>query len=390
MVYDENDINKAWGWLTGIRPAKLMSKILTEGYEGADALARMRELYEVSEERAEICLAVAKAGAKVTINTNDAAVYIGIPFCPSRCSYCSFVSSWVGKTGKLMKPFLETLEYELEQTARTIKTLNLNIIAVYIGGGTPTALTLPLFRRMLEAVKHHIPFESVREYTVEAGRPDTITAENTAAMLEHGVDRISVNPQSMNAETLARIGREHSVEDVCKAFKLARQFKSVNMDVIAGLPGETAGDFEYSLSRVMALQPENITVHTLSRKKGSDLSGAAEVSSEYVTVMIEYSLEALAQAGYSPYYLYRQKFMAGDFENIGWSKSGHDGLYNIIMMDEKASVLALGGGGVTRLVNQRTNFIDRAYNVKYPSEYIYSQEKIDRNQQIVIKFYENA
>lgn len=379
-----------WGWLTGIRPAKLMSKLLSEGLDDAQALAQMQALYEVSPERAEICLKVAKAGAKVTPQPNDIAIYIGVPFCPSRCVYCSFVSSAVGKTGKLMKPFIETLEYELSKTAQTIKALELNVIAVYIGGGTPTALPLPLFQQMLEITAKYISFAQVAEYTVEAGRADTITPENIALMKQFGVNRISVNPQSMNARTLELIGREHTVEDVCKAFDLASSINTVNMDVIAGLPGENAGDFEHTLSSIIALQPQNITVHTMARKKGSSLSGYDGEASQDISDMIDYSLKALTQAGFSPYYLYRQKFMEGDFENIGWSTDTHDSLYNIIMMEEKISVLALGGGGVTRLVHPKTRYIDRAYNQKYAAEYNNSQLKIDSKQQFVIDFYINA
>jgi oxygen-independent coproporphyrinogen-3 oxidase len=241
---------------------------------------------------------------------------------------------------------------------------------------------------MLEAVKSYIQFDGVKEYTIEAGRPDTITPENIEIMKNFGVNRISVNPQSMNAPTLERIGRRHSVDEVYKAFELTSGFKSVNTDIIAGLPGESAEDFEHTLSSVIQLSPHNITVHTLSRKKGSDMSStAAKPPCGSVSDMIEHSLAVLPKSDYSPYYLYRQKFMSGDFENIGWSKPGHDCLYNIIMMEEKISVLALGGGGVTRLVHPDTRFIDRAYNQKYAAEYVNSKLKIDNNQQFVINFY---
>ncbi|MCL2080959.1 MAG: coproporphyrinogen dehydrogenase HemZ [Oscillospiraceae bacterium] len=379
----------AWGWLTGIRPAKLMTALLNGGLDGEEAQEEMRRLYGVSPERAELCLAVAKAGLRVKLGPEDTAIYIGVPFCPTRCAYCSFVSAAAGRSGKYMEPFVSALEYELEQTAQTIKTLGLRVKAVYIGGGTPTALPLELFKRMLGAVGRHIPFGDVEEYTIEAGRADTITPENTAVMREYGADRISVNPQSMNEKTLELIGRRHGVGEVYRAFELTKGFGAVNMDVIAGLPGENAGDFEQTLSSVIALQPENITVHTLSRKRGSDMSGDSAPPEEHVSEMIEHSLKALPRAGYGPYYLYRQKFMAGDFENIGWSADGHDCLYNIIMMEEKVSVLALGGGGVTRLVHPDTRFIDRAYNQKYASEYNNSQAKIDKKQQFVISFYQS-
>jgi len=398
------DSNRTWGWLTGIRPAKLMTALLNEGLDDTQALAQMQELYEVSSERAAICLSVARAGLNIQLKPEDIAIYIGVPFCPSRCVYCSFVNVSVEKSGRMMEPFVETLEYELSKTAETIKKLGLRVKAVYIGGGTPTALTLPLFKRMLSALKHYISFDSVDEYTVEAGRADTITPENISIMQEFGVSRISVNPQSMNPQTLERIGRRHGVEEVYKAFELASGFKSVNMDIIAGLPGESAVDFEHTLSSITALRPENITVHTLSRKKGSDMSGEAAApgrwpagqrrlrtqdKEDHLSEMIEHSLTALREVGYSPYYLYRQKFMAGDFENIGWSRDGQDCLYNIIMMEEKVSVLALGGGGVTRLVHPKTHFIDRAYNQKYASEYNNSQLKIDNIQQFVIRFYQS-
>lgn len=376
-----------WGWLTGIRPAKLMSRLLAEMDE-TEALIQMRELYDVSPRRAELALCAALAERRVKIKPNDAALYIGIPFCPSRCSYCSFVSGWVGKTSKLMKPFVDTLEYEMEQTAKTIETLGLDIPAVYIGGGTPTCLPPELFERVLGITARYTP--NVREYTVEAGRPDTITPENTDIMRAFGVDRVSVNPQSMNAKTLERIGRKHSVDDVCKAFSLVGDFKTVNMDIIVGLPGETAGDFAKTLSEVIGMKPQNITVHTLSRKKGSDLSveGGDCAPPGETAAMVDLSLEELPKAGYRPYYLYRQKFMAGDFENIGWSLNGHDGLYNVIMMAELATVLAAGGGGVTKLVNQKSGLIERSYNLKYPSEYNNSQLKIDNKQQFVIDFYD--
>ncbi|SHI19070.1 oxygen-independent coproporphyrinogen-3 oxidase [Sporobacter termitidis DSM 10068] len=370
-----------WGALTGIRPGKLASGLLERGFTERRARAVLENEYFVSPERAALCIDTARASldVKKTLEARDIALYVGIPFCPTRCHYCSFVSHSVEKSIKLIAPFLEALHREIDALAPLVHDLGLNVAAVYIGGGTPTTLDDRQLDRLMVKLRASFDLTNIREYTVEAGRPDTITPEKLEAIRRNGADRISINPQSMSDGVLRAIGRRHTAQDMVNAVARARAagFDCINMDLIAGLPADTAGTFASSLDAVLSLDPENVTVHTLALKKGTrltlegtDLPGAGEVSA-----MLDYAGERLRGGGYEPYYLYRQKFMSGGFENVGWCREGSASLYNILIMEELATILALGGGGVTKLVRQDSGRIERIFNLKYPYEYI---ENIDR------------
>lgn len=381
-----------WGALTGIRPGKIVTAYLEEGMSDGAALSRFCREYDVSREKALLCLHTAKAGLRVkeSRRPGDICLYIGIPFCPTRCAYCSFVSQAVEKSMKLVPPFLEALYKDIEATAEAARELGLRVISVYMGGGTPTTLSPGQLDELCGKLAGAFDLTSVRDYTIEAGRPDTITEEKLAVMCRHGVNRVSVNPQTMEDQVLEAIGRRHTAADVVEAIEKVRKFPSltVNMDLIAGLPGDTPDGFSRTLDRVLSLNPENITVHTLSLKKGSRITseGASLPPEEDVGVMINCAQEKLRAAGYAPYYLYRQKFMAGGFENVGWAKPGFENLYNICIMEELCTILSMGGGASTKLVSG-TGRIERIFAPKYPFEYINSIEKVISDKSKIKEFY---
>lgn len=364
-----------WGAMTGIRPVKIPVRLMDEGCTPEAAEKALRDEYFVSPEKA--ALAVETAGmsikAKKSLEKGDISLYVGIPFCPTRCSYCSFVSSSVEKSLGLIGPYLEALYLEIGAAARLVRETGLRIVSVYIGGGTPTALTAPELEALLSKLGSEFDFSSVREFTVEAGRADTIDEEKLAAIKNGGADRISINPQSMDDAVLRAVGRRHTAAQVEQAFGIARKigFHAINADLIAGLPTDTPRGFKESLERLMKLNPENITVHTLALKKGSKLTEGGFLPSEGgVTEMLDISRRLLRARGYGPYYLYRQKFTAGNFENLGWCLGGRESLYNICIMEELHTIISLGGGGVTKLVAPKCGRIERIFNAKYPYEYI--------------------
>ena len=369
-----------WGSLTGIRPAHIASVALDAGLSQPSAIKMLEGEYYVSKERAELCVKAAQASIalKRTLKPGDIALYIGIPFCPTRCAYCSFVSNSVEKSFGLIEPFVQTLLHEIDIVSKTVRSLGLRVIAVYIGGGTPTALPAEAIESVMTALKMSFDLSNIREYTLEAGRPDTVTGQKLEIIRRLGAGRVCVNPQSMSGDVLSAIGRRHTPEDVLDAVRLVRQVgAALNMDVIAGLPADTPEGFRLTIDTLLDLKPENITVHTLSLKKGSriTLESTAIPSGADVSGMLEYASRRLRESGYEPYYLYRQKFTSGGFENIGWSLPGHEGIYNICMMEELCTVLALGGGGVTKLISPDGR-IERIFNAKYPREYIMQADKI--------------
>ncbi len=365
-----------WGSLTGVRPTKLPTRALWEGATPAQAKKELEKTYHVSPLRAQLAVDCAghSVAAKRTLQADEVSLYIGVPFCPSRCIYCSFVSAAVDKCLPLVEPFVEGLCREIEAAGELLKKTGQTIRTVYMGGGTPTTLSPDQFERIFSAMEAHLPLKRRSEFTVEAGRPDTITPEKLLVFAAHGVDRVSVNPQSMNDAVLERMGRPHSGEDIRRAYAQVRSAGNfaVNMDLIAGLPGDSPEGFARSLREVMELEPENITVHTLALKKGSQLMENPQElpADEAVEQMLNAAWEALREKGYGPYYLYRQKYMSGSFENVGWTKPGLESLYNIAMMEELHSILALGGGGVTKLYWPKTGKIERFANPKYPQEYL--------------------
>ena len=391
---EHQDRGPAWGALTGIRPAKLAAGLLEEGMSVQEADRVLEETYFVSPERRRLCLQCAQAGleAKAALTPEDISLYVGIPFCPTRCAYCSFVSNSVEKSFHLVEPYLEALLTEVDSAAAMVRELGLRVKSFYMGGGTPTTLTAAQMDRLLGRLNERFDMGGVVEYTVEAGRPDTITAEKLAVLRRNGVDRVSINPQSMEDQVLAAIGRRHSGDDIRAAMELvdAAGFPHVNMDLIAGLPEDTPEGFRRSLDEVIAFGTDNVTVHTLSLKKGSriTLEGTRIPTVEEVAAMLDYAGPALRSAGFGPYYLYRQKYMSGSFENVGWCRPGGTGWYNIYIMEELHSILSLGAGGSTKLVDPAQNRIERAFNLKFPQEYVQRPEKIAANQAAFRAFYQ--
>lgn len=370
-----------WGALTGIRPGKLLSNLLESGMSDKAAVSRFIRENDVSPERAELCLHTAHAGLDCakSLGAKDICLYIGIPFCPTRCSYCSFVSQSVQKSMKLIPDYLAALYREINATAEVVRELKLRPIAVYMGGGTPTTLSAEQLHMLCSRLETAFDFSAVREYTVEAGRPDTITKEKLEALKRHGVTRVSVNPQTMDNAVLEAIGRKHTAQDVLNALNIVSSVGgfSVNMDLIAGLPLGTNESFKKTLDTVLSLHPENITVHTLALKKGSriTLADTPRPSSEDVGRMIDFANDTLFSANYEPYYLYRQKYMSGGFENIGWQREHTENIYNICIMEELCSIISMGGGASTKLCLDDGR-IERIYDPKYPTEYIENIDKI--------------
>lgn len=380
-------VNPPWGSLTGIRPTRLLYEALGQGMsleEGTDWLCRT---FFVSPDKALLLrdILAAQQGL-VEPGPGRFDVYVGIPFCVTRCAYCSFASGELGD-GQLVESYLEALLREMEACARLTASLGLSPRAFYMGGGTPTALTAAQLSRVLEAARRLFP--GCVEWTVEAGRPDTIQRDKLLALKAAGVGRISVNPQSFSDETLARIGRAHTAAETVRAFALAREmgFDNINMDLIAALPGEDLSAFAYSLDRCLALAPESVTVHTLAIKRSSRLheAGYTQSDSGAAAQMVNLARSRLAGAGYQPYYLYRQKYMADNLENVGYALPGRACLYNIGNMEETAPVLALGAGAITKWLFPRERRIERAPNVKNIQEYIARVDEMVQRKYLLIE-----
>ena len=381
-----------WGSLTGVRPAKLMTSLLREGKTEKEALRAFREEFDVDPERAELCLAAALAAgaAKGSLAERDVCLYVGIPFCPTRCAYCSFVSVDAPRMLDRIPAYLDALERELDAVARAVRDAGLRVVSLYVGGGTPTTLSAPQLDRLLGGIAARFDPAALRESTVEAGRPDTVTAEKVAVLSRRGVTRVSVNPQTMSDAVLAAIGRKHTVADVYRAAELFRTGGTfaMNMDLIAGLPGDTPERFARTVEAVLALAPENITVHTLALKKGSRFlcEETALPDGDQVGEMLELAARQLPAAGFAPYYLYRQKYMSGSFENVGWTRPGYANLYNICIMEELTGILAAGAGGTTKLVAPGGG-INRLAAPKYPKEYLERIGETCAAKQAIADFY---
>ena len=374
QLRDLSGITPKWGILTGVRPVKLISRLMASGMSETELCEHMQKNLYVTEEKIRLGLETSKNQSSVIsgLPKNSVSLYVSIPFCPSRCAYCSFVSQTVRSFYKLMPEYVDKLCQELSETARIVRSLGLKLDTVYFGGGTPTSLEASDLERIMQTVSREFDMSSLREYTVEAGRPDTVTREKLKVIRVNGGDRVSVNPQTMQDSVLEAIGRKHTVAEFLTAYEMAKQegFKAVNVDLIAGLPTDTFDGFCDTLRRVISLDPENITVHALSIKRAADLmQSERELNASETSRMIDFSNSALTDAGYKPYYLYRQKNQLGNLENVGWEKGGTAGIYNINMMEEIQTVLAVGAGGSTKIVAGEQN-IRRFYNPKYPLEYI--------------------
>ena len=365
----------AWGALAGVRPTKITTKHLLEGGTPKSADKLMKDVYYVTKDRRKLSVdcSLSTVNAVRQMEPEDISVYVGIPFCPTRCTYCSFVSRTIGKKTELLDPYLTALEREIRVTAELMKKSGKHLRTLYIGGGTPTTLTTPQMIRLLDTLREAFDFDRCIEFTVEGGRPDTLDFEKLKAIREHGADRMSINPQTMEDHVLRACGRPHKADDVVQAYRHAVDagFSAINMDLIAGLPQDDFDGFRRSLDTVAALNPANITVHTLALKKGADLFEKREglSTTEEVTRMVDYANETLRGLSYKPYYLYRQKYMSGSFENVGWSQDGLDCLYNIYMMEELHTIVSLGGGGMNK-VNLPDGTLQRFHNPKFPEQYI--------------------
>ncbi len=376
--------NLPWGVMTGIRPAKIIRQLLIENKNGEYIKNYITNLYGTSEKKLSLALDVAKNELPLIAKnkSDDIGLYIGIPFCPTRCLYCSFVSTDLRHTKKYVTDYLAQLIKEIEYSAKLAKASNKRITSIYIGGGTPTSLSASELDTLLGAVAKNFDTSSLYEYCVEAGRPDTITKEKLNILKNYGITRISINPQTMHERTLNLIGRAHSAKDIETAFSLARSvgFDTINADLIAGLPGENEEDFLSTLKAIDVFSPENITVHTMSIKRGSALHQrvANYNLTDPTTVynMLDMSYEFMQKTNRAPYYLYRQKNMLGNLENVGYSLKGHESIYNVNIMEEVQSILALGCGGSSKAVSQDGDRIERVFNFKAPIEYIQRFDEI--------------
>lgn len=382
-----------WGALTGVRPGKLMSAAVRHADSKEKAIRSFVKEYDVTQARAEICYETTQETEKARqfLTKDSVCLYIGIPFCPTRCAYCSFVSQATKKSLQLTDSFLEALILEIQAISQQIRELGLKTISVYCGGGTPTTLSARQLDRLFTCLEKETNLSCLREFTVEAGRPDTITDEKLKVLRAHGADRISVNPQSMQDHVLEAIGRKHTAEDILQALETVRKTGgfAVNMDIIAGLPADTTTGFLDTMKQVLAVSPENITVHTLSLKKGASLKWGDQIpDAEAVGEMLSEAYPLLYQHRYTPYYLYRQKNMSGGFENTGWTKKGYANLYNIYMMEELCTILSAGGGASTKLIHPEGGKNLRLTNPKYPLEYIQQIDSICEEKRKIGEFYE--
>lgn len=384
---------QSWGLLTGVRPVKLLRRLAaSDGLQAAQQY--FRDTLLVSPEKTD--LAVRTLAGEDTIlslsRRESFSLYISIPFCPTRCDYCSFVSQTVEKAQKLIPAYVDHLVREIAHTGNIVRRLGLRLETVYFGGGTPTTLSAEQLWRLLQAVEEHFDMSAVREYTVEAGRPDTVTPEKLRVLKAAGVSRISINPQTLREDVLRGIGRRHTVEQFYEAFEMARAagHANINTDLIAALPGDTCEGFARTLEEIVALSPESVTVHTLSMKRASNL--VIRHLDEYrpeeeAAAMTAASDRVLSAAGYVPYYLYRQGRIMGNQENVGWARPGYEGLYNVYIMDETHTIIACGAGGVTKLKQYGTEYLERVFNYKFPYEYIARFDEMLRRKEQIASFY---
>lgn len=385
----------AWGILTGVRPSKLMNRLeLQYGKDGAVDYFKNRLL--VSDDKTSLALEVAHNEQPLMdlSEDNSYSLYLSIPFCPTRCSYCSFVSHSIKSPSakKLVPEYVKLLCRELEIIGETAYELGLKLETVYYGGGTPTSLEADDLEKIAQTVSRCFPIDNLREYTVEAGRPDTITPEKISVLKKNGVTRISINPQTFEDRVLEAIGRKHTSEQTLEAYKMAREagFDNINMDLIAGLPLDTADGFYRTLSTVRELDPESVTVHTLALKRSSTLvtDGLSSGQASEVPQMLSDAQFVLTNSGYLPYYMYRQSRSLGNMENVGWCKKGFEGLYNIYMMEECHTILSAGAGAVTKLKAPNENYIERIFNFKYPYEYNSRFDELMERKDRIKTFYQ--
>lgn len=394
LLCDFTGLTQPWGILTGVRPVKLLRRLAEESNE-EQAVKKFEKDFFVSNEKIALSRETEHNERKILelSKPESFSLYVGIPFCPSRCSYCSFVMASIERAEKLIEPYTKLLCEEIKQTAEIANKLGLRLETVYFGGGTPTTLSAEQLDTVLGTVNNSFDMSTCREFTVEAGRPDTIDIAKLFALKENKADRISINPQTVNDEVLKTIGRKHTAQQFFDAFELARKcgFDNINTDLIAGLPTDTPESFKNSLGSIVRLNAECITVHTLCMKRASRLT------TEGVTLdlqqardareMLAYTQNILGQNEYIPYYMYRQSRMVGNLENVGWSKRGFESLYNVYVMDETHTILACGSGGVTKLKRNNPDYLERIFNFKYPYEYIDRFDELIQRKSGIMQFY---
>lgn len=394
LLCDFTGLTQPWGILTGVRPVKLLRRLAEESSE-EQAVKKFEKDFFVSNEKIALSRETEHNERKILelSKPESFSLYVGIPFCPSRCSYCSFVMASIERAEKLIEPYTKLLCEEIKRTAEIANKLGLRLETVYFGGGTPTTLSAEQLDTVLRTVNQSFDMSTCREFTVEAGRPDTIDIAKLFALKENKVDRISINPQTVNDEVLKTIGRKHTAQQFFDAFELARKcgFDNINTDLIAGLPTDTPESFKNSLDSIVRLNAECITVHTLCMKRASRLT------TEGVTLdlqqardareMLAYTQNILGQNEYIPYYMYRQSRMVGNLENVGWSKKGFESLYNVYVMDETHTILACGSGGVTKLKRNNPDYLERIFNFKYPYEYIDRFDELIQRKSGIMQFY---
>lgn len=394
LLCDFTGLTQPWGILTGVRPVKLLRRLAEESSE-EQAVKKFEKDFFVSNEKIALSRETEHNERKILelSKPESFSLYVGIPFCPSRCSYCSFVMASIERAEKLIEPYTKLLCEEIKRTAEIANKLDLRLETVYFGGGTPTTLSAEQLDTVLRTVNKSFDMSTCREFTVEAGRPDTIDIAKLFALKENKVDRISINPQTVNDEVLKTIGRKHTAQQFFDAFELARKcgFDNINTDLIAGLPTDTPESFKNSLDLIVRLNAECITVHTLCMKRASRLT------TEGVTLdlqqardareMLAYTQNILGQNEYIPYYMYRQSRMVGNLENVGWSKKGFESLYNVYVMDETHTILACGSGGVTKLKRNNPDYLERIFNFKYPYEYIDRFDELIQRKSGIMQFY---
>lgn len=394
LLCDFTGLTQPWGILTGVRPVKLLRRLAEESSE-EQAVKKFEKDFFVSNEKIALSRETEHNERKILelSKPESFSLYVGIPFCPSRCSYCSFVMASIERAEKLIEPYTKLLCEEIKRTAEIANKLGLRLETVYFGGGTPTTLSAEQLDTVLGTVNNSFDVSTCREFTVEAGRPDTIDIAKLFALKENKVDRISINPQTVNDEVLKTIGRKHTAQQFFDAFELARKcgFDNINTDLIAGLPTDTPESFKNSLDSIVRLNAECITVHTLCMKRASRLT------TEGVTLdlqqardareMLAYTQNILGQNEYIPYYMYRQSRMVGNLENVGWSKKDFESLYNVYVMDETHTILACGSGGVTKLKRNNPDYLERIFNFKYPYEYIDRFDELIQRKSGIMQFY---
>ncbi len=385
-----SDMPTPWGISTGIRPAKTARMMLDEGRGDDEIQSYMQHEFFITPKKARLSLDVAKKEYELLKNPvkNGVSVYVGIPFCPTRCAYCSFISQAMAHNQKFVKPYVDALLKEIDETAKMADDFGMKVETIYFGGGTPTTLSPEDLDVLIKRVKDRFDTSYLREFTVEAGRPDTFTDEMLGVLKENSVRRISINPQTMNQKTLDKIGRHHSVEDTVAAFEMAQKYNcfSINADVIAGLPDESPDDFAHTMRKVCALSPDAVTVHTMYLKRAARLINDFQKLrfANDMDAMVQHAYDFLTENGYNPYYLYKQKNTLGNLENVGFAKEGHESLYNICIMEEIQTILALGGGASTKMV--KGGRIERVFNPKEAADYIARIDEIIEKKRNALEF----